>query len=69
MSKKIRIYAEIDGKLYRLKPLRKHESMCKHCAIKDRRCDILESKTDPCDALYYYLNHISDGNYRIEEAK
>ena len=69
MSKKIRIYAEIDGKLYRLKPLRKHESMCKHCAIKDGRCDRLESKTYPCDALYYYLNRISDGNYRIEEAK
>lgn len=65
-TKRVRFYAEIGGKLFWLRPLWKYEDACKGCAIATLKCDCDKQKEVPCDGIYFDLDEIHDGNYKIE---
>ena len=71
MSKqqKVRFYAEWKGRVFELRPLRKYEDACKRCAIKSKEYGCEKQRTVPCDDIYFDLDEIHDGNYKIVELR
>lgn len=65
----VKIYAEYKGKLYSLRKLRKCEDACKGCAISTAKCGCEKQKVVPCDEIYFDLDEIHDGNYKIVELR
>ena len=71
MSKqqKVRFYAELKGRVFELRQLRKFEDACKRCAIKSKKCGCEKQKVVPCDDIYFDLDEIHDGNYKIVDLR
>lgn len=62
----VKIYAEYKGKLYSLRKLRKCEDACKGCAISTAKCGCEKQKVVPCDDIYFAVEAIHDGNYKVK---
>lgn len=71
MSKqqKVRFYAELKGRVFELRLLRKFEDACKRCAIKSKKFGCEKQKVVPCDDIYFDLDEIHGGNYKIVELR
>lgn len=68
-KKKVKFYAEWQGRVFELRPLRKYEDACKRCAIESKKCGCEKQKVVPCDDIYFDLDEIHDGNYKIVELR
>ena len=67
--RKVRFYAELKGRVFELRPLRKLEDACKRCAIGTPNCECEKQKVVPCDDIYFDLDEIHDGNYKIVDLR
>lgn len=71
-GRRIRIFAEFDGKRYELKQLRRQDVVCDHCAVKTKNC-VAECdpkkplRRYPCDRFWEKVKAIHTDGFEIVE--